>query len=342
MLSNVRKKALRMVGIASLGAATLTGGASFAAPASAEEVVLRTATALPRHHDLAKSFLDLFVERVNEVGKGVVRLDYIGGPEVTPSDRAAQAVQRGVIDLLYTPSAYHSGIVPQGSALIATNLTPMEVRENGGFDLLAPHWEQRLNSKLLAWSETGAQYHLYTKTEPPLKDGVFDLSGFRMRSTGAYRPILESLDATPVQIPAGDVLTGLERGVIDGFGWPTVGLAPLGLAGVAKYRLDPPFYHQAALVLINLDTWNKLPEAAQNVLNEVALEYERTSIDRMIEVGAEDAAAVQAAGITPLTLDEEGARAYLSIAYESMWDRVREQLGEEETAALREKLYQPD
>ncbi len=315
---------------------------AFAPATNAEEVVLKAQTALPKKHDLSASFLALFVEKLNAAGKGVVRIDYIGGPEVTPVNKAAPALQRGVFDMLHTPAAYHVGIVPEGLTMMATNLTPAQYRANGGFDMLAPIWEKKLNAKIIAIGETAAHFHLYTVKKPNLKDGTVDLSGYKMRATGAYRPLLEALGATPVQMPAGEVFTGLQRGVVDGFGWPTVGLDALGLAKAVKYRIDPPFYNLANLVLINKDKWNALPKEAQDILLKVGAEYEQASRARMEEAGKQDAEAVQKSGVEIFTMPPEGAKKYLAAAYEAMWNRAAEKLSKEELEALRAKMYKPE
>jgi len=316
------------------------GGLAAAQPALAAEVEIRAQTALPKHHDLAKSFLEGFVKKLNAEGKGVVRVKYIGGPEVTPAKKAAAALKRGVFDMLHSPAAYHVGIVPQGSSMMVTTKTPMELRKNGGFALLAPHWKEKLNAKILAWAESGAQFHLYTVNKPKLKaDGSIDLTGVKMRTTGAYRPLLTALGATTVAISAGETFTGLQRGVVEGFGWPTVGLDAMGLAKAVKYRIDPPFYHLANLVLINQDKWNSLPKKAQDILTRVGLAYEKESIDYIKAAGDRDAAAVRKSGVEVFELKGAQAQKYLDTAYEAMWGRVGKKLGDKETAALRAKLY---
>ncbi len=308
---------------------------------AADEVVLKTQTALPKQHDLAKSFIASFVEPLNAKGKGVVRVDYLGGPEINPPDKAASAVQRGTIDLLHTPAAYHAGLVPQGATMMATNLSVNEYRENGAFDLLAPNWEKKLNAKILAIGETAAQFHLYLVNKPRLgPDGVIDLKGVKIRTTGAYRPLIEALGATPVQITnAGEVYTALERGLVEGFGWPTVGLASQNLAKLVKYRVDPPFYHLANVLLVNLDKWKSMPKPAQDLVMQVAAEYEKASIDNMIEAAKADEAAIKKAGVEVFAMEGAGARKYLGIAYEAMWKRASARLPKDEAAMLRAKMY---
>jgi len=313
---------------------------AFGAAAGAQEVALKTQTALPKTHDLARSFQEIFVAKLNAAGKGVVRVDFLGGPEVNPPDRAAAAVQRGAIDLLHTPAAYHAGIIPHGNTLMATNLSPTEYRANGAFALLAPNWEQKLNAKIIAIGETSAQFHLYLVNKPRLKDGVIDLTGAKIRTTPAYRPLVEALGATPVQIVnAAEVYTALERGVVEGFGWPTVGLSSQGLGKLVKYRIDPPFYHLANVLLINLDKWKSLSKPAQDLLLEVGAEYEKESIAYMDRAARADADAVSKQGVEVFTMSPEGARKYLHIAYEAMWKRAGSLLSQEDAAALRAKMY---
>lgn len=320
-------------------AAALIGTAALA-----DEVTLKTQTALPTQHALSKSYIKHFIEPLNEAGKGVVQLNLLGGPEVTPADRAPQALQRGVIDVLFIPAAYVSGVVPQAQAMMLQTAGVEKLHENGAFDTFAEIFDDKLGAHFLAWSETGpgSGYYLYTTKEPPMKDGVVDLSGFSMRTTGAYRPIQEALNATTVQIPSGDVPTGLERGVIDGFGWPTVGLNSIGLANQVKYRIEPSFYHLANVVLVSNRTWNNLSDEAKEILTNLAREYEKASQDEMVARNKDDIAAADEAGVETIRMDGADGEKYLQIANDAMWARVAEKVGEEEAGELRKSLEAAD
>jgi TRAP-type C4-dicarboxylate transport system substrate-binding protein len=136
------------------------------------------------------------------------------------------------------------------------------------------------------------------------------------------------------------VPTALERGVIDGFGWPTVGLNSLGLEKQVSYRIEPKFYNLADLVFVNNDKWESLSQEARDILMEVALEYEIASVEEMAMREQEDRAAGDAAGVEAVVMEGDGAAQYLSIAFEAMWDRVRDRVGDERTEELRSYLYQ--
>src|SRR5690606_40312333 len=69
--------------------AALFAGIAMAFPAgkaTAEEVVLRAVTGVPGPSPGAKVFLE-YVDRVNAPGAGIVKIDYMGGPEVPPPPR---------------------------------------------------------------------------------------------------------------------------------------------------------------------------------------------------------------------------------------------------------------
>ena len=54
-----------------------------------------------------------------------------------------------------------------------------------------------------------------------------------------------------VQTAPGEVYTALERGVVDGYGWPITGIFDLGWQEKTKYRVDPGFYTAEVSVLVN-------------------------------------------------------------------------------------------
>jgi TRAP-type C4-dicarboxylate transport system substrate-binding protein len=316
--------------------------AAFAAvPAYAQEM-LRAQTALPIQHTLSQSFIEHFVDVINNED-GAVRVNLLGGPEVNPQDRATQALERGLLDILWIPAAFMTGQVPEAQSMMLQNVGIDTLRESGAYDYFAEIFREKANGHLLAWSETSAGYYLYLTEMPPMNDeGVVDLTGLSIRSTGAYRPIIEALGGSPVAIPSGDVPQGLDRGVIDGFGWPTVGLESIGLQNSVSYRIAPQFYNLANVVLVNQDRWEGLSDEARDQLTRVAQSYEQASITEMNEAGEADTAAAMAAGVELIELEGDAADKYLSTAFEAMWDNVRTNVGDETTEELRALIYKAD
>jgi TRAP-type C4-dicarboxylate transport system substrate-binding protein len=307
-------------------------------PASAQEV-LRAQTALPTQHTLSQSFIKHFVDVIN-AENGAARVNMLGGPEVNPQDRAVAALDRGLLDILWIPAAFTTGTIPEAQAMMLQNIGIDELRANGSFDHFAGIFEEKANAHFLAWSETSAGYYLYLTRQPAMtEEGVVDLTGLSMRSTGAYRPIIEALNGTPVAIPAGDVPQGLDRGVINGFGWPTVGLESIGLQDSVNYRVEPQFYNLANIVLVNKNKWASLSDEAREQLSRVALSYEQASIEEMNVMGEADIAAGDAAGIQPIRMEGDAAARYLSTAFDAMWGNVGRNVGDEITEQLRGMIY---
>lgn len=320
-------------------AAALLAGTATGAYA---QVTLRAQTTLPTQHTLSQSFIEHFVEVIN-AEDGPVEINLLGGPEVNPQDRAVQALERGLLDILWIPAAFMTGQVPEAQSMMLQNVGIDTLRENGAFERYDQIFQEKAGSRLLAWSETSAGYYLYLTSEPPRgPDGVISLDGLSMRSTGAYRPIIEALGGSPVAIPSGDVPQGLDRGVIDGFGWPTVGLVSIGLQDRVTHRIEPSFYHLANVVLINERAWENLSDEAKEQLTRISLQYEKTSNEEMDRQGEADIAAGDEAGITAVRMEGEVGEAYLSVASEAMWENIRGNIGDETTEELRALIYKAD
>jgi TRAP-type C4-dicarboxylate transport system substrate-binding protein len=290
------------------------------------ETKLKAITGLPKNLELAQSFLKNFIGAVNAQHKDVVTIDYIGGPEVVPPRKAGDALRRGQFDVLHSPTAYYIGLVPEGYALTLATKTAKEVRANGGWTILEKIWEQKANAKLIAWGESGTQYNTYLAQKPSFtSDGRLSLKGFKMRVTGTYRPLFTSLGATGVGIKATEVYTAIQRGVVQGFGWPDVGIVALGLAKVVKYRVDPPFYRSNNTVTVNLDTWKKLPQAVRDILVKAGQDYEQKAINFMVGYTKKDQKALSDAGMQIIDLKGAARKSYIDGANVSVWQRLAKQ-----------------
>ena len=98
--------------------------------AQAEEKI-SAVHAFPESLIYTKSFLS-FVDKVNEAGEGVVQIDVRGGPEAIGMFQQPDAVRDGIVDMVYTPGSFYGGALPEKDAMVASNLTAIETRANGG------------------------------------------------------------------------------------------------------------------------------------------------------------------------------------------------------------------
>ena len=306
--------------------------------ATAQEVTIRAITAFPSALAFSKSFLG-YVELVNERGKGVIQIDYAGGPETVPQMQQVDAVRRGVVDMQYGPASFYLGRMPEADAWVGATVTPMEARANGGFAVMQTAFRDKLGVELLAHIDGGIQFHIYTLAEPKrTADGGLDLSGLQLRSAPIYRAFFEGLGTNPISVNVPDVYTGLERNTFDGAGWPIIGIQDLNWDRFLKYRIDPGFMQTDLAIVINPATWARLSEDAKKILTEAAIEYEKTSYGAFQTEIAETDARVRAGGMTVIELEGAAREAYLDAAFESAWKRMRE-AGSEHYDALRAAYY---
>jgi TRAP-type mannitol/chloroaromatic compound transport system substrate-binding protein len=178
-----------------------------------------------------------FIERVNAEGKGKIQINYIGGPKAMPPFEVGKALQSGVVDIANTTGAFTTNVIPEGDAWKLTEKPMSELRKNGGYDYMAKLYAEKMNAIFLARLVDNNSFHLYL-TKPISKP---DLTGLKIRITPVYRDFFQALGATVVQTPPGEVYTSLERGVVDGYGWPITGIFDLGWHEKTKYRVDPGF-----------------------------------------------------------------------------------------------------
>ncbi|WP_158965749.1 TRAP transporter substrate-binding protein DctP [Chachezhania sediminis] len=292
--------------------------ASLATAAVADEVTLRGVTAFAPGSTFSRPF-EAFVEHVNETGKGVVQIEYVGGPEAVPTFELGNAVSSGIVDIANNTTAFYTNLVPTGDALHLATTTVQEQRANGCFDKIDAIHQDQMNVKYLARTGDNIQFHLYL-TKPIDKP---DLTGLTLRTTPVYRAMFEALGGTPVRTAPGEVYTALERGSIDGYGWPVQGVMDLGWDEQTKYRVDPGFYQVDVNFLVNLDRWNGLSDEAKKVLEDAAIWTEEQNAQN-IAINETEAGKQAEAGIEVITFSDEDTAKWLDTAQSAGWAAVEQ------------------
>lgn len=285
-------------------------------PASAQEVTLRAVSSFDKGSFFSRSF-DALVKKINEEGKGIVQINYAGGPESMPPFEVGNAVRNRVVDLANVTGVFYTNIVPEAIAMAFTERHIDELRANGAMDYM----NELMAAKGLIYQarlSDHVPYHIYTN-----KGFSGDLKGQKMRITPVYRDLFMALGATVVQTSPGEVYTALERGVVDGYGWPIGGMFDLGWQEKTKYRVDPGFYSSENGVLMNLASWNSLtPE--QRAFLQKQFDWAEAQNAAYIQEVASETTRQKEAGIQVIALDEEGAAKLRKAANDAAWGRVKE------------------
>ncbi|MBB4287900.1 TRAP transporter substrate-binding protein DctP [Roseospira goensis] len=307
--------------------ATLTGATALLATQAMAEDRLSAVHAFPTSLIYTQSFLS-FVDKVNERGEGIVQIDVRGGPEVIGLAQQPEAVRNGVVDMAYTAASFYAGTVPERDAMVASNTNAVYARETGGLDLMNQIHQEKMGVYYLGWFDSGVSYNLYTIDEPSIgADGRLDVSGLKLRSNPVYDAFFKDyLKAQPISLPTTDVYSALERGVVNATGWTQIGLKDLNWDRFLNYRIEPAFFSTDMGVIVNLESWTALSDESKALLQEVAIEHERDSAERFAAVAEEQLAALEADGMTTITLEGAAAEEFATAAREATWNRMRTQM----------------
>jgi TRAP-type C4-dicarboxylate transport system substrate-binding protein len=287
--------------------------------ANAQEVTLKGITSFAEKTFYSRGF-ERFIEKVNADGKGVIQINYIGGPKAMPPFEVGNALKGGVVDIANATGAFYTNLMPEADAWKLTQKPMSEIRKNGGFDYMAKLYDQKLNAIFLARHIDNNPFHIYLNK--PIDK--IDLTGLKLRITPVYRDFFQSLGATVVQTAPGEVYTALERGVVDGYGWPITGVFDLGWHEKTKFRVDPGFYSAEVSILINKDTWGRLNDKQKKIISDAAA-WSEAQTSELVKENAADTAKQKAAGIQTIEFKDAQGRDFLSKAYEAGWAGVIKQ-----------------
>jgi TRAP-type C4-dicarboxylate transport system substrate-binding protein len=260
----------------------LAANAAVAQLASAQEVTLKAVTSFAEKTQFSKNF-ERFIEKVNADGKGKVQINYIGGPRAMPPFEVGNAVRTKVVDIANVTGAFYTSLVPEADGLKLISKPMSEQRRNGTWEFINQLHNQKLNAQYLARQFHNVPFHIYLNKKPD----KLDFTGLKVRVTPVYKDIVEALGGTAITTPPGEVYTALERGVVDGYGWPITGIFDLGWEKVTKFRMEPAFYSVEVNVLVNLDAWKGLSDAQRKVLSDAALWLEGLDSENVAAIKAE-------------------------------------------------------
>jgi TRAP-type C4-dicarboxylate transport system substrate-binding protein len=298
-------------------AAAATLATALATSALAQEVVLKGVSGFPEGTAYSSKF-EAYVKQVNDKGKGLIRINYLGGaPKVMPTFDVGKNLRDGLVDIISSTGAYYTNVVPEADAQKLLEVSMAELRKNGGMAYLEKIYNEKMKAHYLARTFNYDEFHIYLNKE--IKAPNF--SGLKIRVTPIYRAMVEKLGGTAVTSAPPEVYTMLERNTVDGYGWPARGIFDFSWQKVTKYRVDPGFYNADLQVLVNLDVWNKKLNAAQKkILTDLAMAMEVDTADQAIN--AAERKKQEGAGIKVIKFSPADEKKYLDVIREAGWASV--------------------
>jgi TRAP-type transport system periplasmic protein len=286
------------------------------APAGAEELTLKGAVFVPPSTTYGIPF-KRFVDHVNETGKGILQIRIVGGPEAVPADGQSQAVKNGVLDLAAIPPAYYKSAMVEGDAQILSDMRLAEQRKSGAYAMLSGIAGERMNALYLTTYGIGVPFHLYVTKDMAVAKPE-DLSGLRFRGQPNYNAIFKHYGIAGVNIAAPEVYTALERGTVQGYGWPLWGINDFGWEKLTKMRVDPGFYNVVNTVLMNKSKYEQLTPAQRKVLDDAVVWFENDDLRYTADKTKETLDLQAKAGIKPVNFGSDWKKTAVSLYWDDL------------------------
>ncbi len=247
-------------------AAALTVAAT--APGLAETV--KFAHWVPPAHTLTASTIEPLAAAVEDAG---IEIEVYPGGELGagPLEQYVRVVQ-GVADVVWGLQGYTSSQFP---LTMLSELPGAKPEDMTGYDMIWNAYE----AGQLAGEFPGTVPLALWLSEPNvfiMKDvdvrTPSDLDGLKIRVSGsAAAAAVESLGATPVQMPAGEIYNSLQTGLIDGVITGASAIGDFKLDEVANsYTLNAPLGHISFYVVMNEGKYNGLDDEQKAALDAIA------------------------------------------------------------------------
>jgi TRAP-type transport system periplasmic protein len=274
---------------------------------------------------------DFLADEVARMSNGELEIEYAGGSDVIGGFDAPEAIANGVFDMSHSANSYFAGAMPSSISLASGNASADALKSSGVLDAYADILMQQRSVKMLGMPLSGVGYVLQVRGNP---GELSYFKGKKIRSIPLYDPILEALGATPVTTSPSEAYTAMERGVVDGLGWPDIGLLDFKFYEQAKFVMLPDFYQLRTVTLINPNSFSGLPEELQTVLTEASASADAIGAKWAKEKRDAEHAEMEAAGVEFVSLsDAEGAQ-FRALTEEKLWDKVNS-IAPEDAARLK-------
>ena len=245
---------------AAIGLSTTSG--------SAQEINLVFATTNTPNAHLNARVLHPWAERINQQGKGVVRIDVRDGPTIANHLNYYQRVMDDVVQMAWGLPVYVAG------KFVLTNVTTLpflvDKAEDASVALWRLHQAGMLDSEyndvvplyLIAFPQVGVHLAKAPRT-------IDSLAGLKLAvGNKAGADILTRLGGTPISLPLTDYYEGIQRGTVDGSMSQWTQFQPFKLGEVTNYHIDTQLGSAAGMVFMSKKKWQSLPEPVRKLLME--------------------------------------------------------------------------
>lgn len=230
---------------------------------------LRMAHLWPGSSAVNQEIFEAWARSVEEASAGELEVEIYPSQTLSKANQAYEAAVDGISDISVTLQGYTAGrfplseivqlpgisnSAPQGACILQS------LYDEGYID------EEYEDSHVLFMFTTGPAY-LHTRDADIQKPS--DLEGLRIRRPSEVAgEMLTQMGAEPMGMPAPDIYTSLQRGVMDGLSFPWEAMKVFRINELVNYHLQVPYYTGIIVATMNRDTYAGLTPEMQAVIDE--------------------------------------------------------------------------
>ena len=229
--------------------------------------------------DVFNEMAEDYVKRVNEMAGGRLKIDYLVGGSVVHPFQVFDGVHGGQLDAAHTVTVYWYG-KHKAASLFGTgpvfgfnaNEGLGWIHNGGGKELFDELQTQIMKVNIKSFFAMPMPTQPLGWFKKPITSAN-DLKGLKYRTVGLAADLFQAMGASVAQLPGGEIVPAMERGVIEGFEFnnPTSDRR-FGAQDVAKnYMMGS--HHQATEyfeIMFNRAKYNALPKEHQAILQYAA------------------------------------------------------------------------
>jgi len=224
--------------------------------------------------DIFNEMAEEYVKRVNEMAGGRLRIDYLLGGAVVKPFEVMDATSKGVLDASHSVPVYWYGKSKVASLFGSGPINGCDAPQTlawiyrGGGQALYDELLTKIGLNVVGFFAMPMPTQPLGWFKKPITSAA-GLKGLKYRTVGLAADLFQEMGAKVTQLPGGEIVPALERGVIDAFEFnnPTSDMR-FGAQDVIKnYMMGS--YHQAMEffeIVFNKNKWNAIPKDLQAIL----------------------------------------------------------------------------
>jgi TRAP-type transport system periplasmic protein len=216
---------------------------------------------------------------LEQVTKGGVKVKFYHAEALGKAREHYELALKGTADMSYMNVSFTPGRFPI-TDLISFSYAPSAEAMAAGLNELTGkgYLDKEYAQVKLLFAYAGAPSHLLWRKGVKPATTLADFKGKKIRIPGAAaKDLIAALGATPLNMPMPEVYMALERGVMDGAFTSINTLDVFRLAHVVNEITYMDIMTFAFGVIMNKNSWEKLPKEAKDVLEKNRYNYALTS-----------------------------------------------------------------